>query len=125
MAAYDEFAIKYDTEKLKQLVTENNKNYFFFACVNEKPIGFISFYECFTLYHAEKGLYVAGAFIEADYRGNGYGKKLFEFTANFAKENHYAYLNWIVEYSNQKAFNFYKSLNAQISDRWAYVRLNT
>ena len=88
-----------------------------------EPIGFILAYECFTVYHGDRGLYVPGAYVIEKYRHRGYGVKMFRHLARYALDHGFGFMNWIVEENNEKANAIYKKMGAQVSGGWVYVRL--
>ncbi len=124
LAEFDGHKANIEPKKLqKQLFAQNTNVRSYLAYLEDTPIGFILFYECFTVYHGERGLYVPGAYIKEEYRGKGYGKKLFQYVAQYALENNFEFMNWLVESDNSNAREFYKKMDAMISDNWSYVRI--
>lgn len=125
LAAHDGHSAKIDKQKLtEQLFYPDTNVRAFLGIYDNNPVGFILFYECFTVYGGERGLYIPGAFISDDYRGRGFGRALFKHVANYALQKDCHFLNWLVEASNQNAMEFYGKMNAQISKGWNYVRLS-
>jgi ribosomal protein S18 acetylase RimI-like enzyme len=125
LAEFDHYEATMDAEKLsKTLFYPNTSIKAFFAVRNGDPIGFILAYECFTVYHGERGLQVSGSYIVEQYRYMGYGVRLFKFLGNYAIQNGFSYLNWIVEEDNKKANSVYRKIGATISNGWSYVRLS-
>ena len=124
LAEFDGHKATFDADKLKQNLFHPQTNVrAFFGLRQNEAIGFILSYECFTVYHGERGLYVPGAYIIETYRHLGYGVRLFKFLANYALENGFDFINWIVEENNEKANAIYRKMGAQISDGWRYVRI--
>lgn len=80
---------------------------------------------CFTRYSTWKGpcLYLEDLIITQAYRGQGYGKRLFEHTLQYAKTNQFKRLQWQVLDWNQSAIDFYKGFNAVLDDEWVNAYL--
>lgn len=124
LAAYDNHTASIAPEKLqKQLFDYDTNVKAFLAFRKNEPIGFILCYECFTVYHGDRGLYVPGAYIIEKYRHLGYGVKLFQHISQYALENGFEFMNWIVESNNNNANTIYKKMGAQVSEGWSYVRV--
>ncbi len=125
LAEFDGYKGNVEADKLsKQLFGYDTNVRSFLAFRNEEPIGFIITYECFTVYHGERGLYVSGAYIIDKYRHRGYGAKLFKFAAQYALDNGFSFMNWIVEDNNDKANAIYQKMGATMSKGWTYVRIS-
>lgn len=78
----------------------------------QKPIGFALFFHTFSTFLGKPGLYLEDLFIEEAYRGNGYGKKILAFLAKLAVDRDCGRLEWSVLDWDERAINFYKSLEA-------------
>ena len=125
LAEFDGFDSKIDPHKLKAQLFDFKTNVrAFLAFRDNEPIGFILCYECFTVYHGERGLHVAGAYIVEKYRNVGYGVKLFQHASQYALDNGFEFMNWIVENENDNAYNIYQKMGANVSDGWSYVRVS-
>lgn len=124
LAEFDGHEGNVEPEKLRSQLFDFDTNVrAFIGVLDNKPIGFILTYECFTVYQGERGLYVPGEYIVEEHRNKIYGGRLLQHVANYALENEYEFLNWIVENDNKKANAIYKKLGASISENWAYVRV--
>jgi ribosomal protein S18 acetylase RimI-like enzyme len=124
LALYDGHSAKIDAKMLKdQLFYPDTNIRAFFAERKGKPIGFILFYECFTVYHGQRGVSISGAYIDDEFRNKGYGVKLLKSVAEYAVEQGYSYMNWIVKDTNDSALRLYKKMGAYISEDWNYIRI--
>jgi ribosomal protein S18 acetylase RimI-like enzyme len=124
LAAHDGHEIHFDARKLAQaMFAEGTSIRGAFGCRNEEPIGFIVWYECFSIYYGERGLYIPGFYIVSDFRHLGYGVRLFQYVKSIAKDHNCKFLNGIVEANNEKANRLYRKLGAEISTGWDYCRL--
>lgn len=125
LAEYDGYKASMDAEKLGRTLFYTGTNVrAFFGCRDGEPIGFILAYECFTVYHGDRGLYVCGAYIIPKYRHKGYGVKLARFLTQYALAHGFDFMNWIVEGRNKNAKDLYRKIGASMSDDWTYVRLS-
>ncbi len=88
-----------------------------------KPIGFILFYECFSVYSGKRGIYIPGVYIIPEHRHQGYGVRLMRYGAQRALEQGCEFINGIVESNNAKANAIYKKLGAEIVPDWSYCKL--
>jgi ribosomal protein S18 acetylase RimI-like enzyme len=78
------------------------------ADLNKEPVGFAIVFHNFSSYSGKAGLYIEDIYINNDFRGRGYGKKLFSFIAYLAVQRDcdrvvLNVLNW-----NKEAIKFYK-----------------
>ncbi len=82
---------------------------------------------CYLRYSTWKGrvLYLEDLIVTEAYRGRGIGKALFQYTLDYARNNHYKRVSWQVLDWNQPAIDFYKSFGAAFSEEWlnAWVEL--
>lgn len=81
---------------------------------------------CYTRYSTWKGnvLYLEDLIVTEALRGKGFGKALFEYTIQYAKQNNYARLSWQVLDWNVDAINFYKLFDAEIETGWLNAWIN-
>lgn len=86
-------------------------------------IGFALFFYNFSTFVGRPGLYLEDIFIDKQYRGNGYGKKMLSFLANIAKEKNCGRMEWVVLDWNEPSINFYKSLGARAMSEWTIYRI--
>ena len=123
LAAYDGYRSDVTPQRLRQNLFDHKTQVRAFLAFREhEPIGFITCYECFDVYHGERGIHVPGAYIIEQYRQRGYGIKLFEHVACYALDNGFVFINWIVESHNETANKIYRKMGAEIADGWSYVR---
>jgi len=89
-----------------------------------KPIGYALFFHNFSTFLGRPGLYLEDIYIKPEYRGRGYGKKVFAFLANLALERKCYRMDWCVLDWNKPSIEFYKSLGAVPMDDWTIFRLD-
>ncbi len=85
--------------------------------------GFALFFQNYSTFLAQTGIYLEDLFVKPEYRGRGYGKALLARLAALARERHCGRVEWAVLDWNEPAINFYKSLGATSMDDWRTFRL--
>jgi ribosomal protein S18 acetylase RimI-like enzyme len=101
----ESFTIEKLTEEL------NNKNsQFFFALVNDQPVGFlkVNVGDAQTELKDGDGMELQRIYVLQDYHGKSVGQVLFEKAKSLAIEGGYPYLWLGVWEENQRALNFYR-----------------
>ncbi len=91
---------------------------------NGKSVGFALYFYNFSTFVGKPGIYLEDLFVEHEYRGKGYGKKLLIALAQMAHEKNCGRLEWSVLDWNTPAIEFYKSLGAQPMEGWTVFRLS-
>lgn len=91
---------------------------------DNKPIGYALYFHNFSTFLGRPGLYLEDIYIKPEYRGRGYGKKVFAFLANLALERKCHRMDWCVLDWNKPSIEFYKSLGAIAMEDWTIYRLN-
>ena len=109
-------------ELLEEWMFEKQRAEVVFAIVNGKEIGFSFFYQTFPAYLGKGGLYIDDLFIDQEYRGKGYGKKLLGHMAEIALERGCGRLEWCCLDWNESSMNFYRSLGAVPLDECTIFR---
>ena len=111
-------------EELKENIFTHQFSKVLIAEENEKPVGFALYFYNFSTFVGKPGLYLEDLFVEPEYRGKGYGKKLFVELAKIAKAENCGRMEWSVLNWNTPAIDFYKSLQAKPMDEWTVYRLD-
>jgi GNAT superfamily N-acetyltransferase len=94
------------------------------AFENENPVGFALYFHNYSTFVSKPGIYLEDLFVDPNYRGKGYGKKLLLQLVQTAKENNLGRVEWSVLDWNQPAIDFYESLGAKPMKGWTVYRLN-
>jgi len=94
------------------------------AFENERPIGFALYFYNYSTFIGRKGLYLEDLYVQPNYRGKGYGKKLLLHLVQTAKNEHCGRMEWSVLKWNQPAIDFYESLGAKAMQEWSVYRLD-
>jgi len=93
------------------------------ATVDDKPAGFALFFQNYSTFLAQPGLYLEDLFVRPDVRGCGIGRALLTRLAAIAIERNYGRMEWSVLDWNEPAIKFYESLGAKRLDDWRTFRL--
>ncbi len=110
-------------EELQKQIFENNFAKVLIGEENGIPVSFALYFFNFSTFLGKPGLYLEDLFVEPDYRGKGYGKKLLIELAKIAKEKNCGRMEWSVLDWNTPSIEFYKSLGAKPMDEWTVFRL--
>lgn len=94
------------------------------AFKNETPIGFALYFYNYSTFLGCKGLYLEDLFVQLNYRGKGYGKKLLLYLVEIAKQENCGRMEWSVLNWNKPASDFYESLGAKPMQEWTVYRLD-
>ena len=94
-----------------------------FARVGEERVGFALFFETYSTFLAQRGLYLEDLFVKPEHRGLGYGRALLAHLARMAVARGCGRFEWALLDWNAPAIGFYKSLGARPLDEWTTFRL--
>lgn len=92
--------------------------------VNSKIVGFALFFYNFSTFLGKAGLYLEDLYVKAEYRGNGYGKKLLVALAKRAIMEDLGRIDWSCLNWNKPSIDFYHALGAIELDEWLTFRLD-
>ncbi len=112
------------TEELKENIFTKQFAKVLIAEEDQKPVGFALYFYNFSTFVGKPGIYLEDLFVEPEYRGKGYGKKLLIELAKLAKAENCGRLEWSVLDWNTPSIEFYKSLGAKPMDEWTVFRLS-
>lgn len=88
-----------------------------------EPVAFALFFQSYSTFLAQPGLYLEDLFVDAAWRGRGFGSALLSYLAQLSLERNCARLEWSVLDWNEKAIGLYRSLGAQPMDEWTVQRV--
>ncbi len=97
----------------------------FLADVDGTTVGFALFYQTFSTFLAQPGIYLEDLFVKPAHRGRGIGRALLERVAREAHARRCGRLEWSVLDWNEPAIRFYESLGAVAMDEWTIYRLTS
>lgn len=87
-----------------------------------EAVGFALFFHNFSTFVGRPGLYLEDIFIRPEARGRGFGKIIFSYLANLAKERNCGRMEWACLDWNTPSIEFYKSIGAIPMDGWTIYR---
>jgi len=86
-------------------------------------VAYAAFFETYSTFRARPSLYLEDLFVREDARGRGIGSMLLSHLALLALERGCGRFEWSVLDWNEPARRFYRTLGAQISERWQLCRV--
>ncbi len=93
------------------------------AELDGEPIGFALYFHNFSTFKGRACLYLEDLYLKPEYRGNGYGKKIFKELAKIAIQRECDRFDWSVLDWNEPSVKFYKKMGAVPMDEWTVYRL--
>lgn len=125
LAIYEELEHEFVATEatFKEAVFDQNHAEVLIASEGEKVVGFALYFFNFSTFVGKSGLYLEDLFIDVEYRGKGYGKKLLIELAKIANAKNCGRMEWSVLDWNVSAIAFYKSLQAKPMNGWTVFRL--
>jgi GNAT superfamily N-acetyltransferase len=87
------------------------------------PVGFALFFQNYSTFLAQAGLYLEDLFVIPSARGKGVGRLLLERLAQIATERGYGRVEWAVLDWNSPAIGFYRRIGAIPMSDWTIFRL--
>jgi GNAT superfamily N-acetyltransferase len=94
------------------------------AEVDGEPLGFALWFVNFSTWMGKHGIYLDDLYVRPQARGHGLGTALLRELARICVERGYDRLDWWVLDWNQKAIDFYRSIEAVAMDEWTVQRLS-
>jgi GNAT superfamily N-acetyltransferase len=87
------------------------------------PVGFALFFQNYSTFLAQPGLYLEDLFVIPAARGRGVGRVLLERLAQIALDRGYGRVEWAVLDWNAPAIGFYRRIGAVPMQDWTIMRL--
>ncbi|MEM9159902.1 MAG: GNAT family N-acetyltransferase [Verrucomicrobiota bacterium] len=112
------------TEKLQEsLFGENPVAYALVAEDDSSGIvGYAIYFYNFSTFLAQKGIYLEDLYVKPEYRGKGWGKKLFTAVAKIAYDQNCGRMEWMALDWNDPALEFYRAQGASLLEEWRLLR---
>ena len=88
-----------------------------------EPAGFAVFFQNFSTFLGQPGLYLEDLFVVPEWRAHGLGRQLLAHVARIAVERGCGRLEWSVLDWNEPAIRFYQGIGARAMDEWTVYRL--
>lgn len=113
------------TEELlaRQLFGERPGAEVVIARLGEQVVGFALFFQNFSTFLGQSGLYLEDLYVRPKFRGLGHGERLLRHLARICIERGYGRFEWSVLNWNQRAIDFYKSMGARPMEEWTVFRV--
>jgi GNAT superfamily N-acetyltransferase len=111
-------------EKLRTSLFEKRQAEVVLAEYLEKPVGFMLFFNNYSTFLGQSGIYLEDLFLLPEVRKMGFGKKCLSFLAQLAVTRNCGRVEWSCLDWNTSSKNFYISLGAQAKDEWIGYRLS-
>lgn len=89
-----------------------------------RAVGFALFFNNYSTFLTQPGIYLEDLFVLPDQRGRGYGKALLTALGRLAVERGCGRLEWSVLDWNEPSIQFYRSLGAEGMDEWTINRVS-
>ena len=93
------------------------------AFLADEPAGFAVFFQNFSTFAGQPGIYLEDLFVRPEVRGRGIGRSLLAHIARIARERNCARLEWAALDWNKTAIRFYTALGAEAKSDWTIFRL--
>ena len=90
---------------------------------DREPAGFAVYFQNFSTFLGQPGLYLEDLFVVPRWRAHGLGRQLLVHLARLAVERGYGRMEWSVLDWNEPAIRFYRRLDARPMDEWTTFRL--
>ncbi|MGL4668936.1 MAG: GNAT family N-acetyltransferase [Saezia sp.] len=88
-----------------------------------EAVGFALFFNNFSTFLSQPGLYLEDLYVKPEWRGKGVGKALLKHLAGIAVETGCGRFEWSVLDWNQPAIDVYKACGAVILEDWRICRV--
>ncbi len=85
------------------------------AFETDEPVGYALFYETFSSFRGQRGLYLEDLYIKPEYRGQKIGEAFLAKLAQIAKSRNFVRIDFLVLDWNETAIKFYKKLGAEMN----------
>jgi GNAT superfamily N-acetyltransferase len=90
---------------------------------NNEPAGFALFFQNYSTFLAQPGLYLEDLFVKPELRRRGIGQALFKRLAQIACERGCGRFEWSALDWNTPAIQFYERMGAKAMSEWTVYRL--
>ena len=94
------------------------------AEIDGTPVGFALWFIHFSTWTGRHGIYLDDLYVRPEARGRGISTSLLRELAGICVDRGYDRLDWWVLDWNQKAIDFYRSIQAVAMDEWTVQRLS-
>jgi len=92
------------------------------AFTENKPVGYALFYENFTSFRGQRGVYLEDLYVKSEFRRLKIGEAFLKKLAQIAKERNSKRIDFLVLDWNEPAIRFYKKLDAKMNSEERHFR---
>jgi len=89
-----------------------------------RTVGFALWFRSFSTWVGRHGVYIEDLYVRPEFRGQGYGRELFDALVAIADERGYGRVEWAVLDWNEPAHRFYEAHGGRRLDAWTTWRLD-
>ena len=112
-------------EKLHESLFEKKMAEVLIAEFGNEPVGFALFFNNYSTFLGQPGIYLEDLYIKPEMRGKGFGKLLFRHVAKLAAERNCGRFEWACLNWNEPAIEFYTKQGAVPQNDWTVYRLTS
>ena len=125
MAEYERLSDEVDItpESLRCSMFEHHQAEAVIGEFEGQAVGFALYFYNFSTFKGRHGLYLEDIFVDKEWRGRGFGKRMFMHLVELAVERGCRRMEWVVLDWNKPSIEFYKSLGAVAMSDWSVFRL--
>lgn len=125
LAAYEKMSdeVVATVERLEETLFDKRQAEVLLLEENGVPAGFALFFHNYSTFLGRAGMYLEDLFVKPEFRGKGYGKRLFQEVAQLAVERECGRMEWSCLDWNQPSIDFYRALGAVPMEEWTVYRL--
>jgi GNAT superfamily N-acetyltransferase len=91
---------------------------------NSRTVGFALWFRSFSTWVGRHGVYIEDLYVRPEFRGQGYGRELFNALVAIADERGYGRVEWAALDWNEPAHRFYEAHGGRRLDEWTTWRLD-
>ena len=93
------------------------------ARAGDEPVGFAIYFQTFSTFLGQPGMYLEDLYVTPAWRGHGLGRRLLAYVARVAVERGYGRMEWSVLNWNELALGVYRKIGARPMNEWTVHRL--
>lgn len=118
-------SVEATAERLAEaLFAENPSTGILLAEIDNKPVGFASFFKTYSTFLARPGIWLDDLFVVEEMRNRNIGKALLAYLARKVQAMDGGRLEWTAARSNSRGLAFYHQHGAKIQEEAHLLRLN-
>lgn len=88
------------------------------------PISYAIFFYNFSSFDGKLGIYLEDIYVDQEFRGMGFARKLISYISKIAVDNDYERVEWACLNWNEEAIRSYKKMGAVPQKQWVIFKLS-